>query len=98
MNWLFWAADHLWTYYYQHEKRARAMESLRHTVVGVGLTLISFLFGFCAIGLLLLSSFFFFVEQSKFSLAALWTALICSALTVATCFIGNRFFHRSLKV
>ncbi len=98
MNWLVWAAGHLWTYYYDDEKKARAMQSLRHTVSGVGLTLLGFLFGFCAFSLLLLSTFFFFLEQPKSSLAALWTALICSALTLAVWLIGSRFYRRSLKV
>ena len=98
MNWMLWAADRLWSYYFQHEQKARAMQSLRHTLAGVGLTLLSFLFGFCALGLLLMSSFFFFLNQTRFSLASLWTALICSALTFGVWFAGSRFFNRSLKV
>ena len=97
MNWLFWAADHLWTYYYQHQKQARAMQSLKHALTGAGLAVLSFLFGFSTLALLLLSSFCFFAEQPKFSLAALWTALICSALTLAIWLLGSRFFDRSVK-
>ena len=98
MNWLLWGANRLWSYYFQHEEKARAMRGLRHIVSGMGLTVLSFLFGFCALGLFLLSSFCYFLDQTKFSFAALWTALIASALTLAVWLVGNRVFQRSLKV
>jgi hypothetical protein len=97
MNWLVWAAR-LWADYYNYEKKARAMRDLKQTVVGVGLALLGFLLGFSTLGLLLLSSFFFFAERTQFSLAALWTALICLALTLVVGFIGVRFFRRSSEV
>ncbi|OGR84194.1 MAG: hypothetical protein A2901_05820 [Elusimicrobia bacterium RIFCSPLOWO2_01_FULL_54_10] len=97
MHWMVWAASHLWTYY-EDKRKARVLWNLRHTVAGVGFTLLSFAIGFCALGLLLLSSFFFFLEQSRFSLAALWTALICSAFALAAGYFGFRFFNRSVKV
>ena len=95
MNWLILAAR-LWAEYYNYEKRAREMRNLRHIVMGAGLALLSFLLGFCSLGLLLLCSFFFFLDKPRFSLAALWTALICSALTLAVGYFGSRFFRRSL--
>ena len=98
MNWLFWAAERLWSHYYQNEAKARALRSFRGALAGAGLTLLGFLLGFCSLGLLLLSSFFFFLDQARCSLAALGTALLCSALTLTVWFFGNRFFHRSLKV
>lgn len=95
MNWLFWAADRLWSYYYQ-EKKTLAMHDIRHTVAGVGLILLEFLLGSCTLGLLLLSSFFLFMGQGRFSLAVLWTALICSALTFAVWLFDRLFFNRPL--
>ncbi len=91
MNWLFFAAINLWEcYYHQDEKKARERRNLRHMITGAILTLFSFMLGSCALSLLLLSSFFFFLEQPKFSFAALWTALICSAITMVFWFFGNR--------
>ena len=94
MNWLILAAR-LWAEYYNYEKKARELRQLKCTVMGAGLSLISFLLGFCSLGLFLLSSFLFFLEKPRFSLAALWTALLCSALTLVVGYFGNRVFSCS---
>ena len=73
------------------------MRDLRRTVAGVGLTLFGFMLGLCSLGFFLMSSFFFFMDQTKFSLAALWTALICSALTLSVLLLGSRFYRCSSK-
>ncbi len=97
MNWLFWAAEQLWSHY-QLEKKARTIEDVKRTAAGAGITLLGFLFGFCALNLLLLSSFFFLLEQPKYSLAVLWIGFVYSAVTFAIWFLGSRYLRRTLKV
>ena len=43
MNWLFWAAERLWTYY-QDEKKARAIQNLRQKPKVIGMLSLEWFF------------------------------------------------------